>query len=207
MDAVVDLGQRPLEVPIELKAVVFLVFETLEFLDKVELEFNRNPRGELEGNVFVGVGAAVAASAGNDANGSRFLDPVLWRENETVQSGLNSNSVEFDGIKIWVVEFFPDAEELDSVAIAQPVANEIVTALRVLEPSDVGEADEVLPILRNNRDGGSLNFNGDSFGFTHGIGLLVEMVPIPSNSMELEFAQDCKPLEFERFNCGEFAII
>jgi len=40
VDAVVDLGEGALEVPIELQAVVFLILEALEFLDEVELEFD-----------------------------------------------------------------------------------------------------------------------------------------------------------------------
>jgi len=43
VDAVVDLGESALEVPVELEAVVFLVLEALEFLDEVELELDRDP--------------------------------------------------------------------------------------------------------------------------------------------------------------------
>ena len=63
VDAVVELGQGALEVPREREAAVFVVLEPLEFLDEVELEFDRDPRGELEGDVLVGIGAAVASSA------------------------------------------------------------------------------------------------------------------------------------------------
>ena len=38
VDAVVDLGEGALEVPIELEAVVFVVLEALKFDDEVELE-------------------------------------------------------------------------------------------------------------------------------------------------------------------------
>lgn len=55
VDAVIDFGQCALEVPIELEAVVFLVLEALEFLDEVEFEFHRDPGGEFEGDVLVGV--------------------------------------------------------------------------------------------------------------------------------------------------------
>ena len=40
VDAVIDLGEGALEVPIELEAVVFLVLEALEFLDEVEFELD-----------------------------------------------------------------------------------------------------------------------------------------------------------------------
>jgi hypothetical protein len=42
---------------------------------------------------------------------------LLGCEGKAVQAGLNSNPVEFDGIKLRVVEPFPDLEELDGVAI------------------------------------------------------------------------------------------
>ena len=38
VDAVIDLGEGALEVPPELEAVIFVIFETLEFDDQVELE-------------------------------------------------------------------------------------------------------------------------------------------------------------------------
>jgi hypothetical protein len=65
VDAVVDLGQRPLEVPAGLQAVVLLVLEALKFLNQVQLEFDGDPGGEFEGDVLMGVGTAVAASTGN----------------------------------------------------------------------------------------------------------------------------------------------
>ena len=43
VDAVVDLGEGALEVPPELETVVFVVLETLKFLDEVEFELHRNP--------------------------------------------------------------------------------------------------------------------------------------------------------------------
>ena len=39
MDAVVQLGQRAVEVPAQRRAAVFVFFKTLKFLDKVEFEF------------------------------------------------------------------------------------------------------------------------------------------------------------------------
>ena len=60
VDAVVAPGERAIEVPREGKAAVFVFLETLEFLDEIELELDRDPRGELEGDVLVGIRSAVA---------------------------------------------------------------------------------------------------------------------------------------------------
>jgi hypothetical protein len=118
VDAVVELGQGAVEVPGQRQAAALVFLEALEFLDEVELELDRNPGSELEGDVLVGVGAAVAASARREAYRSGFFDPPLGREDEAVQPRLHPNPVEFDGIETGVVETFPDAEELHGVAIA-----------------------------------------------------------------------------------------
>ncbi len=66
----------------------------------------------------MGVSAAVAASARREAHRSGFFDPLLGREDEAVQSRLHPNPVEFDGIKIRVIEPLPDSEELHRIATA-----------------------------------------------------------------------------------------
>jgi hypothetical protein len=119
VDAVIDLCEGALEIPTELEAVVFFVLEALEFLDQVELEFRAEPRAELEGDVLVGVGAAVAAGTRDETIGSGQVDPLLGREEETVPARLISNSLEFEGIKTGVVDAFPDAEEQDGVLVLE----------------------------------------------------------------------------------------
>jgi len=108
VDAVVDLGEGALEAPPELEAVVFVIFETLEFFDEVELEFRAEPGAELEGDVLVGVGAAVASGARDQSFGPGQVDPFFGGEEETVPSGLISNSLEFEGIKIRVMYLLPN---------------------------------------------------------------------------------------------------
>ena len=119
VDAVVDLGEGALEVPIELEPVVFVILEALKFRDEVELELRAEPRAELEGDVLVGVGAAVAAGTRDETIGSGQVDPLLGREEETVPARLISNSLEFEGIKTGVVDAFPDAEEQDGVLVLE----------------------------------------------------------------------------------------
>ena len=119
VDAVVDAGEVAADVPTE--GLTLGLLEALEFLDEVELELDRNPRGELERNVGMGVGAAVAPGFGLDADGARALDPLLRSQGEAVEPGLLSNPVEFDGIKIRVVDLLPDSEKLNGVAVAKPV--------------------------------------------------------------------------------------
>lgn len=51
VDAVVDLGERAVEIPGKRKTPIFILFETLEFLDQVELEFDRNPGREFESHI------------------------------------------------------------------------------------------------------------------------------------------------------------
>ena len=117
VDAIVDLGQGALKVPIELQAVVFVVFEPLEFFDEVELELRAEPRAELEGDVFVGKGAAIAASAGDQATRAGAVDPLFGGEVEAVLAGLIFNSLEFDGIENGVIDAFSDAEKEDGILV------------------------------------------------------------------------------------------
>ncbi len=61
VEVVIDLGEGAVEVPGEREAAVFVLLEALEFLDEVELEFDRHPGGEFKGNIGMGVGAAVTS--------------------------------------------------------------------------------------------------------------------------------------------------
>ena len=124
VDAVIELGQGAVEVPSEGKAAVFVVLEPLEFLDEIELELRAEPRTELEGDVRVGIRAAVPSGAGNQAFGAGPVNPGFGGQEKAVPSCLISNSLEFEGIKNRVVYLFPDAEEEDGVLVLEPLLNQ-----------------------------------------------------------------------------------
>ena len=110
--------------------------------------------------------ASVASGFGLDADGAGALDPLLGGEDKTIEPCLLSNPIEFDGIKTGVVDLLPDTEELDGVAVAQPVEDEVVSALWIFVSGDVGEADVVVPL-----DSGDADFAGENFDFlAHGLG-------------------------------------
>lgn len=71
---------------------------------------------------------------------------------------LFSKPVEFDGIKIGVVDVLPDAEEFNGVAVAQPAADQIVAGVRIPVTGDVRQADIVLLI-----DAGKTDLAGKDF--------------------------------------------
>ena len=142
VDAVVDPGEIAADVPAEGLALGFL--EPLKFLDEVELELDLDPRGALQGDVQVGISAAVAPGLGLDAVGAGALDPLLRGEGEAIEAGLHSNPVEFDGIKTGVVDLLPKTEEFEGVAVAQPVADQVVAGVRVFVAGDIGQADIIL---------------------------------------------------------------
>jgi hypothetical protein len=164
VDAVVDLGEGALEVPIELEAVVFLVLEALEFLDEVELELDRDPGGEFEGDVLVGVSAAVAPCLGDQADGTGALVPLFGSQREAVETGLHFNPVEFDGIKTGIVDLFPDSKKLDGIAIAEPIPDEVVGSVWIAESSDVSKADVVRLVLGDDVHHGPTDFDA-GFGW------------------------------------------
>jgi hypothetical protein len=155
VEPIVDLGQGAVEVPVEGEATIFVLLQTLEFLDEVQLELRAEPGAELEGNVPVGKGAAIAPSLGNEAAGAGGFHPFLGGEVEAVPSGLVFNSLEFGGFKIRVVELFPDAEEEDGVLVLKPLLDKGGTSFEV--PHHVGEGDEVVVLMVDHRDLGASN--------------------------------------------------
>ena len=59
----------------------FLIIALTVFsIDEVELELDGNPRGELERDVAMGVGAAIAPGLGDDADGTGALNPLAGGE-------------------------------------------------------------------------------------------------------------------------------
>lgn len=57
----------------------------------------------------MGEGAAVTTGLGFDPNCTGGSRPLLGSQGETVEARLSSNPVEFDGIKVWIVQTFPDS--------------------------------------------------------------------------------------------------
>lgn len=104
VDAVVDLGEGALEAPIELQAAVFILLKPLKFRDEIEFELRTKPRTKLERDVLMGVCATVSTGTGNQPFGPCQVDPLFGRKEEAVSTGLISNSLEFGGIKMRVVD-------------------------------------------------------------------------------------------------------
>lgn len=77
VDAVVELGERAIEIPSEGKALALVVFQTLKLLDQIELKLRAEPRTELEGDVTVGVCTAVTACTGDQSLPASCIDPFL----------------------------------------------------------------------------------------------------------------------------------
>src|SRR3569832_2388342 len=140
VDAVVEHGQGAVEVPGQRKAADLVVFLLLVFLDLVDLEFGADPHADFYGVVLVGVGAAVSARAGLQADGPGFLRPLLYAELVAVEARLAFNYGEFAVIKSGVVDRLPNAEEFDGVAVSEPVGNEKVP---VLGFEHVGQGNEI----------------------------------------------------------------
>ena len=102
------------------------------------------PGSKFKGNVFVGVGAAVTPGFGYQADGIRGVNPAFGGQNETIQTRLLFNPIEFDGIKTGIVQLLPNAEKLDSVSIPHPILNDVIGPLAVFEAGNIGERNEIL---------------------------------------------------------------
>ena len=64
MNPIVDFGQIPPDVPTQL--LFLFILQPLELLDEIKFKLRGDPRSKLESDVFMGIGAAVSASFGND---------------------------------------------------------------------------------------------------------------------------------------------
>ena len=69
------------------------------------------------------------------------------------------NPVEFDGIKITVIESFPDTKKLDGVAVTKPVPYYIVCMIWILVFGNVRKAEIVIVSTTDDADRCSLNIH------------------------------------------------
>ncbi len=122
VDAVVDLYQIAFDIPAKL--LVFSLFEPLELHDEVDFEFGADPHAELKCDIFVGIGAAVSPRSCFDPDGIGFFNPLLHTDLVAIQTSLAFNCGEFAIIKIRIVNSLPDAKELDSISVTQPIRDE-----------------------------------------------------------------------------------
>ena len=162
----VEFGEGAVEVPREGQAAVFVVFEALEFFDEVDFELRADPHAEFEGDILVCISAAVSAGARLESDRSGFLNPFLHTEFIAVETGLAFNCGEFAGIKIGVINGFPDAEKLDGVPISEPVRDEKIPILGL---EHVSHGNEVTVWKIQNRDFCSLDLNAGFDRLFHGV--------------------------------------
>jgi hypothetical protein len=106
-----DLRESAIEVPRKREAAGFVVLETAELLNEAAFKLWAQPRTELEGDILVGIRAAVPSGGCGQSFGVVAVNPSLGGEEKAVPAHLISNSLEFEGIKIRVVNLFPDPEE------------------------------------------------------------------------------------------------
>ena len=76
----------------------------------------------------------------------RLHQPILRRHHKAVQPCLTSKRIEFDTVKIWIIERFPHAEELDSVSVAKPVLNNVAWIITILDFCNVCQAEKIIPL-------------------------------------------------------------
>lgn len=100
---------------------VTFFLQSLAFLDHTQREFSGNPGRELEGNVFVAIGSAVSARLGDQPDGLCLFNPLLWSQCEAVKARLFLKSVEFDGVKIRIVQMLPKPQEFATAAVVPEV--------------------------------------------------------------------------------------
>src|ERR1700729_1794858 len=117
MNPVVNLRQISLNVPA--KVFLFVLFQSLEFLDEVYLELGTDPHTKLEGDIFVRIRSAVPARSGPQANRVGLPHPFLDTHLVAVQPSLTSNCGEFAIIKTGIENLLPDSQKLDRIPVSK----------------------------------------------------------------------------------------
>lgn len=140
MHRVSDFGEYPFEIPVQriLPVLQLLFFQPLKLLDKVQLEYRVEPGAELEGNILMGIGSAIASGFGSNADSTGTFHPAFGRQHEGTETGLISNPLKFEGIKIRVVQRFPHAQKLNDVSVPQPVADNLVCSFTIRFLGNIG---------------------------------------------------------------------
>ena len=118
MDAVIDLGQSALEVPIELEAVVLILLEAAKFFDQIDFELGADPHTKFEGDVGMRKRAPIPPSGSFEANGVGFFNPLFNADLVAIQASLAFNCGEFAIIKSGIEDGLPYAKELHGVPVS-----------------------------------------------------------------------------------------
>ena len=81
----------------------------------------------------MGVGSTIASGFRNNANSTGRIHPLLRRHHKTVQTGLTSKRIEFDTVKIRIVERFPHTEKLNGISVAKPVLDDVSRTVAIFD--------------------------------------------------------------------------
>ena len=92
----------------------------------------------------MGVGSTIASGFGNNANSTSRIHPLLRRHHKTVQTSLTSKRIEFDTVKIRIVERFPHTEKLNCIPVAKPVLDDVSRIVTIFDLCNVCQAEKII---------------------------------------------------------------
>lgn len=75
-----------------------------------------------------------------------------WLHSESVQSGIYSKPLEFDGVKLRTIQNFPYSEGFYRVSIPRPVCYNSILVVAILLLCDVRYSDVINPIFMDSLD-------------------------------------------------------
>jgi hypothetical protein len=75
-------------------------------------------------------------------------DILCGSENKGITSGFIFNRVEFDTVKLLVIDNFPNTQELNSRTGFHPILNNETGVIAIFIFGDIGDADEIFPVNR-----------------------------------------------------------
>lgn len=77
------------------------------------------------------IGTSITACFGNHSHGLRLFNPLLCRDEEAIDTCISHNSLEFEGIKILIIELLPDPQKLQGVFTPKPILYDLTSIFQV----------------------------------------------------------------------------
>lgn len=70
--------------------------------------------------IAMSISPSISPLSWNDPNCTDGFDPFPGRQGKSIQTGLSSKPLEFEGFKIWIMQWFPQTKKFEGIPISHP---------------------------------------------------------------------------------------
>lgn len=121
MNFIIQFWNFTIEIPYQWKPTALIVFQSLIVFNSVEFKLCRNPRSKFKSNIRMCKGTTISAWFRNYTNCVRAFNPLLKRQCKSIWTRLNSQGVEFDPFKFYIIQLFPKTQKFYSIFTSYPI--------------------------------------------------------------------------------------